>query len=203
MKLLEFTDEGIFCEQAGVYIDPWKPVRKAILTHAHSDHARWGSQNYLCHRDSVPLVRHRLGDVGVEGAEYSETFYINGVKFSFHPAGHIIGSAQIRVEKDGEVWTASGDYKLENDGLCRPFESVKCHVFVTESTFGLPVYQWEPQEVIFNKINEWWRQNAAEKNQRLVWIFRWQSPTNIAKRRPFHRPGPHARRYRQYQQNAY
>lgn len=162
MKLLEFTDEGIFCKQAGVYIDPWKPVDKAILTHAHSDHARWGSQFYLCHFDSVPLVKLRLGDVHVDGLGYGETIHINGIKISLHPAGHIIGSAQVRLEKDGEVWAVSGDYKLEDDGVSKSYENVKCDVFVTESTFGLPVYRWKPQQIIYNEINEWWRQNAGE-----------------------------------------
>lgn len=163
MKLLEFTGNGIFCSQAGIYIDPWKPVEKAIITHAHSDHARWGSSAYLCHKDSAPLLRWRLGNESmIEGLEYNHSLNINGVKFSLHPAGHIPGSSQVRVEYEGEVWVVSGDYKMEYDGLSHAFEPLKCDVFVTECTFGLPIYQWKPQNLVFAEINEWWRGNQAE-----------------------------------------
>jgi putative mRNA 3-end processing factor len=162
MALLEFNDRGIYCAQADVYIDPWKPVKRALITHGHSDHARWGHDHYLCTRSAKPVIRLRLGPIQVETMDFGETKSINGVKFSFHPAGHIIGSAQIRVEYQGEVWVASGDYKLENDGLSEPFEPVRCHTFITESTFGLPVYKWRPQAEIFAEINAWWLQNRAE-----------------------------------------
>jgi putative mRNA 3-end processing factor len=161
--LLQFTEKGIYCKQANVYIDPWKPVDYAIITHAHADHSRWGNKFYLSHHLSKPIIQHRLGqDVSIESMEYGESRTINGVHFSFHPAGHIIGSAQVRVEYKGEVWVASGDYKLENDGFCAPFETVKCNVFITECTFGLPVFKWKPQEEVFAAINAWWRQNKAD-----------------------------------------
>ncbi len=159
MKLLEFTEHGIFCSQAGVYIDPWKPVDKAIVTHGHSDHARPGNKYYLCHKDTAPVIKWRLGAEHTQKMNYLEPIYINGVEISLHPAGHIIGSSQVRVAYKGEVWVVSGDYKLENDGLSTPFEPVKCDVFITESTFGLPVYKWRPQEEIFAEINSWWEQN--------------------------------------------
>lgn len=162
MPLLEFTDRGIYCAQADVYIDPWRPVERALITHGHADHARWGHQHYLCTRLAKPVMRYRLGPVKIETVDYGEVRTINGVKFSFHPAGHIIGSAQIRVEYQGEVWVASGDYKLEDDGLATAFAPVKCHTFITESTFGLPVYEWEPQEDVMRDINAWWRANVAE-----------------------------------------
>jgi putative mRNA 3-end processing factor len=163
VPLLQFTDKGIYCKQANVYIDPWKPVDYAIITHAHADHSRWGNKFYLSHHLSKPIIQHRLGqDISIESMEYGESRTINGVHFSFHPAGHIIGSAQVRVEYKGEVWVASGDYKLENDGFCVPFESVKCNVFITECTFGLPVFKWKPQEEVFAAINAWWRQNKAD-----------------------------------------
>ena len=155
MALIEFTDKGLFCPQGGFYIDPWKPVDKAIITHAHSDHARFGSLHYLCHRDSAPLLRLRLGDVSVESLNWLEPVYINGVKVTLHPAGHIIGSAQIRIEYKGEVWVASGDYKTENDGISEAFEPVRCNTFITESTFGLPIYNWKPQEKLYNEIRQW------------------------------------------------
>jgi putative mRNA 3-end processing factor len=160
--LLEFTDHGIYCPVAGVYIDPWKPVRRALITHGHADHSRWGHKYYLCTREARPVIRYRLGEVKIETVEYGEARTINGVRFSFHPAGHIVGSAQIRVEYRGEVWLVSGDYKLEDDGLSAPFEPVKCHTFITESTFGLPVYTWKPQAQVFGEINDWWRRNKEE-----------------------------------------
>ena len=162
MPLLTCTDRGIYCEQAGVYIDPWKPVDRALITHGHSDHARWGHKYYLSTNRAGPIIKHRLGDIRLQTVPFGQTTTINGVKFSFHPAGHIIGSAQIRVEYRGEIWVASGDYKLEDDGVAEAFEPVKCHHFITESTFGLPVYRWKPQADVFAEINAWWATNRAE-----------------------------------------
>jgi putative mRNA 3-end processing factor len=161
--LLQFTGKSIYCAVADVHIDPWMPVGRAIITHAHSDHARWGSRHYLAHKDSEPILRLRLGqDINLQTVRYGEKFMINGVKFSLHPAGHIIGSAQVRVEYQGEVWVASGDYKLEDDHFATPFEPVKCNVFITESTFGLPIYKWQPQQQVMSEIDNWWAQNRAE-----------------------------------------
>ncbi|AEE50591.1 ligase-associated DNA damage response exonuclease [Haliscomenobacter hydrossis] len=162
MALLEFTDRGIYCAQADVYIDPWKPVKRALITHGHGDHARPGHDYYLCTRSARPVIRHRLGPINIETVDYGESRLINGVRFSFHPAGHIVGSAQIRVEYQGEIWVASGDYKLENDGLAEAFESIPCHTFITECTFGLPLYKWQPQAQVFTDINAWWIQNQSE-----------------------------------------
>lgn len=163
MQLLEFTDRGIYCPRAGVYLDPWKPVDKAIITHGHSDHAYAGHTHYLCSVEAMPVVRHRLLlPENIQTLRYGETIAINGVTFSLHPAGHIPGSAQIRVEYKGEVWVFSGDYKLQDDGLSTPFEPLRCHVFITESTFGLPVYKWKNQREVFADINAWWRKNREE-----------------------------------------
>ena len=160
--LLQFNDKGIYCQQADVYLDPWRPVINAIITHGHSDHARWGHQNYITHYSNIPIIKHRLGDINVSGKNWNETFTINGVKFSFHPAGHIIGSAQIRVEYKGEIWVFTGDYKTEDDGISVPYEVVKCHSFITECTFGLPAFKWEPQADVMTEINNWWAENRAE-----------------------------------------
>ena len=155
-SLLQFSAASIFCEQAKLHIDPWKPVELAILTHAHSDHARPGCKHYLAHKDSETVLRLRLGsEISLQTLEYGETFFHHGVKFSLHPAGHILGSAQIRVEYKGEVWVVSGDYKGQNDGFCQAFEPIKCNSFVTESTFGLPVYHWKSQDEVFKEIDEW------------------------------------------------
>lgn len=160
--LLQFTEKGIYCKVAQVYLDPWKPVDKAIISHGHADHSRWGHKQYITHHRNVPIIKHRLGPISVSGKNWGETFTINGVKFSLHPAGHIIGSSQIRVEHQGEVWVFTGDYKIEDDGLCTPYENVKCHTFITECTFGLPAFKWMPQSEVFEDINRWWSQNRSE-----------------------------------------
>ncbi len=166
--LISFSDKGLYCEQGQFYIDPWRPVNKAIITHAHSDHARWGSQNYLCHHLTKPLLQLRLGNLNYESIGYNEPVYINGVEVSFHPAGHIIGSAQVRIAYKGEVWVFSGDYKLENDGLSTPFEPIQCHTFITESTFGLPIYQWKSQNTIYQQIQSWIQENQAQQHNSVL-----------------------------------
>jgi putative mRNA 3-end processing factor len=155
MAMIEFSDKGLFCSQGGFYIDPWKPVDKAIITHAHSDHARPGNKHYLCHQHSEALLKLRLGDISVESLGWNDPILIHGVKVSLHPAGHIIGSAQVRLEYQDEVWVVSGDYKTEDDGISQAFEPVTCNTFITESTFGLPIYNWKPQEVIYRDIGQW------------------------------------------------
>jgi len=146
MPLIEFSDKGLCCLAGNFYIDPWKPVDKAIITHGHSDHARWGSKFYLCHHDSKPILQQRLGNNQYQSIGWNEPIYLNGVRVTLFPAGHIIGSSQIRVEHNGEIWVVSGDYKLENDGFSGQFEPVKCHNFITESTFGLPIYNCKKQQ---------------------------------------------------------
>ena len=153
--LISFTEKGLFCEAGNFYIDPWKPVQNAVITHGHADHAYFGHEHYLCHRYTKPIMQLRLGDNSYQTAEWNETIFMNGVKVSFHPAGHIIGSSQIRVEYKGEVWVVSGDYKTEDDGLSGKFEPIKCNTFITESTFGLPIYAWKPQQEIYNDIIDW------------------------------------------------
>lgn len=155
--VLTFTAEGIYCPAGDFYIDPWRRVDRALITHGHSDHARWGMGRYLATHTALPVLRHRLGEIEAEGIAYGEARKIGTATVSFHPAGHVPGSAQIRVEVGGEVWVASGDYKVIDDGLSTPYEPVRCHHFITESTFGLPVFHWEPQEVVADQINDWWR----------------------------------------------
>lgn len=163
MELLRFTTKGIYCEQAGVYIDPVRRVDKALITHAHSDHAVAGHRHYLATQQTALLLRHRLGKKPlIQGIAYNYPLKINGVTVSFHPAGHVFGSAQIRLEYKGEVWVVSGDYKMINDRISEPFEPVKCHTFVTETTFGMPRFVWEPQETIFQRIYTWWQRNREE-----------------------------------------
>ena len=169
--LLVFNDKGIYCELADVYLDPWKPVKNAIITHGHADHSRWGHDNYITHTTNVPIITHRLGPINVTGKEWNETFVINSVKFSLHPAGHIIGSAQIRVEHKGEIWVFTGDYKTENDGISVPYEVVKCDTFITECTFGLPAFKWTPQAEVMDNINTWWAENRAEQKTSILFGY--------------------------------
>lgn len=157
--LLIHTALGLYCPKADVYLDPWKPVKKAILSHGHADHARWGSSSYLCTPTAAPVIKYRLGDINLETLPFGEEKLINGVSFSFHPAGHILGSAQIKVSYKGEMVVFSGDYKTANDGFSEAFEPVKCHTFITESTFGLPVYHWQDQKWVFNEMEEWCKNN--------------------------------------------
>lgn len=162
MGLITFTDSGLYCRQGDFYIDPWKPVPRAVITHAHSDHAHGGSKHYFSHKDSYHLLKARLGeDISIETADYGAGFSSNGVNVTLYPAGHILGSAQISVEYKGEIWVVSGDYKLQNDGITPPFEPVKCDTFITESTFGLPIYQWEDQSDVMEKIHLWVLHNQS------------------------------------------
>lgn len=158
-NLISFTEKGLYCEKGGFYIDPWNPVERAIITHGHGDHAYFGHKYYLCHTYTRPILQLRLGDNNYEVLNWNETIHIHGVKVSLHPAGHIIGSSQVRLEYNGEVWVVSGDFKVEDDGLSGRFEPVKCHTFITESTFGLPIYKWKPQQHIYDDITTWITKN--------------------------------------------
>lgn len=155
MALVEFKAQGLYCPPGNFYIDPWQPVSKAIITHAHSDHARPGHGHYLCHPDTLPLLQLRLGPLNAQSLPWQETIQVNGVKISLHPAGHIIGSSQVKLEYQGETWVFSGDYKTEDDGISGRFEPLPCHVFISESTFGLPIYNWKSQPEIFADIQQW------------------------------------------------
>ncbi len=163
MALIQFTSKGIYCRQGDFYIDPWKPVKLAVTTHGHADHVKWGNQAYLCHELTKSILLQRLGaDLQIQTLPYRQQIDINGVKLSFFPAGHVIGSAQVRLEYKGEICVVSGDYKVEYDGISTAFEPVKCHTFVSESTFGLPVYKWQPQQIIFDQIKDWVAANRDE-----------------------------------------
>ena len=170
--LIKLTEFGLYCELGDFFIDPWQPVARAIITHAHSDHARIGSERYLLAKSGENILRSRLGaEARLETVNYGEQLAINGVKVSLHPAGHVLGSAQVRLEHKGCVWVASGDYKLEPEHTCQPFEPIKCHTFITESTFGLPIYRWSKQCQIFQQINDWWQRNKDEGKASLLFGY--------------------------------
>ena len=166
--LVVLRPEGLYCPPGDFYIDPWRPVQRAVITHAHADHSRHGHAHYLAAAPAEGVMRSRLGSINLQPLAYGEVIDHFGVRLSLHPAGHVLGSAQVRLEHAGRVWVASGDYFLsgheadsrEDNLTCEPFEPVRCHCFITESTFGLPIYRWQPQRDIFNDINQWWRANA-------------------------------------------
>lgn len=161
-RSLEMRPEGLYCPQGDFYIDPWRPVERAVITHAHSDHARWGSKQYLCAKDSVRLLRDRLGtDIAVTGVEYRETICLGPIRLSFHPAGHILGSSQIRLDYSDHISIITGDYKREPDPTCAPFEPLRAHCLITESTFGLPVFRWPESTLTAEEMNSWWLDNQA------------------------------------------
>ena len=155
--LLHVDDRGLSCRRGGFHVDPWKPVELAVVTHAHADHARPGSARYLATEASLPILRHRLPDDAViDTLAYGEHIRLGDATLSFHPAGHVLGSAQARVEADdGEVWVVSGDYKRADDPTCKPFELVPCDVFVTEATFALPIYRWPSASEVAAEILAW------------------------------------------------
>jgi putative mRNA 3-end processing factor len=153
--LVVLRREGLYCPQGDFHIDPWRPVARAVITHGHGDHARPGMGEYHAARASMPILRWRLGEQAYFPYEYGEPFELGAARVSLHSAGHVLGSAQVRIEVDGEVWVASGDYKRQHDPTCDPFDVVPCATFITEATFGLPVYRWPETRDVARDIVEW------------------------------------------------
>ena len=162
MELLQLTDKGLFCALGDFYIDPWKKVDKAVITHAHGDHAHWGMGEYIAVHESEHILRKRIGDVKISTFAYGEVFPMGEVQVSFHPAGHILGSSQVRIQYQDEVWVFTGDFKRDPDLTCAPFEVVPCDVFISEATFSLPVYRWPDFHKEMKEVYEWWMKNKAE-----------------------------------------
>ncbi len=158
-ELITSTDAGLYCPVGDFHVDPWKPVERAVITHAHSDHARAGCRHYLAAEPGAAILRHRLGAIDLQVAAYGQATCINGVSVSLHPAGHLLGAAQVRVEHAGHVAVVTGDFKTAADSTCAGFEPLRCHHLVTESTFGLPVYRWPATSEVHAEVNRWWRGN--------------------------------------------
>ena len=170
--LFKISEAGLYCPRGAFFVDPWAPVATAIITHAHADHAVKGSRQYITAEDGRHVLWSRMGQhARIRGLAFGESVDVNGVHVSLHPAGHILGSAQVRAEYKGEVWVISGDYKVAPDVTCASYEPVPCHTFVTESTFAQPVFQWESQEISFAKIHDWWRQNQAENKSSFLFAY--------------------------------
>jgi len=160
VPLLELRPDGIYCAAGDFYIDPWAPVDRAVITHAHADRAQRGSHRYLTAASGTALLGEWLGpEAAVQTLDYGQPLTIGDARVSLHPAGHILGSAQVRVEQGGEVWVVSGDYQLAADSTCAAFEPVVCHTFVTEANFGLPIFRWPAEAEVLASIHAWWRGN--------------------------------------------
>jgi putative mRNA 3-end processing factor len=166
--VLTLSPQGLYCPAGDFHIDPWGTCDRALITHGHSDHARPGMASYLATDIALPVIRQRLGPITADAIPYGETRRIGGASVSFHPAGHVPGSAQIRVEVAGQVWVVSGDYKTTPDGLSTPFEPVRCHAFISECTFGLPIFRWQPEETLSAQLNDWWARNARDGRHSLI-----------------------------------
>ena len=166
------TERGLYCAAGDFFIDPWRKVDRAVVTHAHSDHARPGMEAYLCANSGAGVLRERVGEsAAIEGLAFGETRKMGGVTVSLHPAGHLLGSAQVRLEYKGEVWVITGDYKRDADTSCEAFQPVPCHTIITESTFGLPVYRWPTSAQVFQQINDWWRENQREGRTSVLYAY--------------------------------
>jgi putative mRNA 3-end processing factor len=162
----------LWCSTGGFHIDPWEPVDRALITHAHGDHARAGSAAYLCAAPSAGLLRRRFGvDARIEALDYDRTVTLGDVRVSFHPAGHVLGSAQIRIDSAEGVWVVAGDYKRAADPTCAAFEPVRCDTFITESTFGLPIYRWDETSSVIDDIAAWWRGNAGAGRTSVLFCY--------------------------------
>ncbi len=169
--LLTVSDSGLYCPAGDFHIDPWRPVPRAVITHAHSDHARSGCGRYLCWTTGKLVLRERIGNRPIDVLRRGESVSMNGVKVSMAPAGHILGSAQVRLEHGGITWVVTGDYKLQADPTCEPFEPLRCDVLVTESTFGLPIYRWGDPAAVAESINEWWRENRDQGRTSVLFAY--------------------------------
>jgi putative mRNA 3-end processing factor len=170
--LIVGTDRGLYCPPGDFYIDPWQPVQTAVITHAHGDHLRHGSARYILARPGAAIARHRLGSGNtVTPVDYGAPLRLGKAQVSLHPAGHILGSAQVRIEHVGAVWVVSGDYKRQADPTCAAFEPLRCDVFISEATFALPVYRWAPTAQVAEEIVRWWLANRERGIASLLFCY--------------------------------
>jgi putative mRNA 3-end processing factor len=170
--LVVLRSEGLYCPEGGFFIDPWHPVDRAVLTHAHADHARSGHGQVLCSSRGLPVFQARLGEqTAFQTLDYEKPLRVGGVTVSLHPAGHVLGASQVRIEKNGWVWVVSGDYRVAADSSCDAFTPVKADVFITETTFGLPIYRWQPQQVVVDELIRWWQQQRQQGHACLVYTY--------------------------------
>ena len=169
-NLITQRSQGLYCEPANVWIDPYKPVEKAIITHAHADHFTLGCREYICSIETGLLLRNRFGsNLNLKVFDYDKKFLINGIYFSLHPSGHILGSSQIRISAGSELWLVTGDLKRQKDKTCLSYEKLKTDFLICESTFGLPIFNWESTEKIINDITNW--VNQSEDSTSIIFCY--------------------------------
>ncbi|SHI15197.1 ligase-associated DNA damage response exonuclease [Pollutimonas bauzanensis] len=165
--IVQLRPEGLYCPAGDFHIDPWGPVARAVITHGHGDHARAGMGQYHTSRSGLPILQWRLREQQFHCHDYGEVFQLGDARVSLHSAGHVLGSAQVRIEARGGTWVVSGDYKRQADPTCEPFEVVPCDTFITESTFGLPIYRWpDTAEVVRDIVR--WRDHCAARGQAAI-----------------------------------
>ena len=187
MGLLAPSPAGLYCAPGRFHVDPWGSAEHAVLTHAHGDHARPGSARYYCAAPSAPVLRRRFGEgADIVAVPYREAFPLGEATVSFHPSGHVLGAAQVRIEVAGDVWVVSGDYKRSADPTCAPFEVVPCDTFVTEATFGLPVFRWAETRDVVAQIYEWWMEARAAGRPSVLFAYALgKAPRLLAELRAF------------------
>ncbi len=169
--LVVLRPEGLYCPSGRFYIDPWRPVDHAVITHAHADHARTGHARYLASSPGAGVLQARLGAISLETVPYGKPMRIHDAEVTLFPAGHVLGSSQVRIRSGGQTWVVSGDYRVQSDVTCDTFEPVACDTFITESTFGLPVYRWQAQATVMQQMNAWWAANAAEGRASVIYCY--------------------------------
>ena len=190
-SLIELSPLGLYCPAGDFYIDPWRAVERAVVTHAHADHARAGSQHYWAAMDGERLLRHRLGqDISLTPLAYGEPVQFGPITVSLHPAGHVLGSAQVRVSDGNRVWVVSGDYKRDPDPTCHSFEPVVCDTFITEATFALPAYRWPPMEEVMAELMEWWQSNVQAGRSSVLLCYALGKAQRVLASLPSALPGP-------------
>ena len=169
--LITLTDRGLYCQAGDFYIDAWKPAHRTFVTHGHGDHAHNGMGEYWCAQDSAAILRWRLGEQNYHCLQYGEPRSFGDTTVSLHPAGHILGSAQVRVEHQGEVWVFTGDFKRDPDPTCAPYEVVPCDVFICEATFAYPIYAWPRIEDEIDRLVQWVQQCASDGKAALLYAY--------------------------------
>lgn len=169
--LVVLRPEGLYCPAGDFHIDPWRPVPRAVITHGHGDHARAGMGRYHTTAAGLPILRWRLGDQDYAAHAYGERFRLGNAEVSLHSAGHVLGSAQVRIVVDGETWVVSGDYKRQPDPTCAPFDVQRCDTFITEATFGLPIYRWPDTPDVARDIVAWRDECAARGEAAILYCY--------------------------------
>lgn len=169
---LKVLQQGLFCSSGDFFIDAWSPVPVCIVTHAHGDHAYAGHGLYIGTEETLKIVKQRISkDLPTQTLSYGQKIKLGNCWISLHPAGHILGSSQIRIETGNCITVISGDYKRAPDDTCLPFEVVECDIFVTESTFALPIYRWPSNEEVFQQVISWWRENSAQNHPSILFCY--------------------------------